>query len=324
MKQRLHGEVRPLPFIPVLGGGTVLPFFDIEAVLAQLFNLYFLLFLGLSGFLVGDALLVVHGTAPQCFLLAAHLGQLVDEHSLFRVRLHHGNQSGQLCHNSSLRLRCLRPLEAQFCQPDNEVPFFKPVEAFDVLAIFIRILLLSLLSQRDRLHGHRESCLHGLLAVLDDGLHPCTELIPVLGGVGIRKETNLMHDTFQQRELRFRPCRSERGHRIDHADLLQTHAVRRALHGIHLLFLRRYAPGIMEAEEHIPLAVDRTLCAVEVLRLRRTRQVPCRIANDTPHAVFDRNHDTRTEEVIPAVMLIKTHEAECAQAVQALAVLLSP
>ena len=161
-----------------------------------------------------------------------------------------------------------------------------------VSAVFVRILFLSALAKRDRLHGHCKSGFHGLRAVLDDRLCPCAELIPGFHGVGIRKEANLMCYAFQLLKLCVRPCRSKRGDRIDYTYLLKPHAVRRSLDGIHLLLLGRYAPGSMEAEEHIPLMIDRCVSTIEVFRLRRASQIPSCVVDDTPHAVLYRNHDT--------------------------------
>ena len=85
MEQRLHGEVRPFPFITILGRGTVLTFLDIEAVLLQLLQIDFPFLLRQSGFLVGDTLLVVYRSTPKRFLLPALLCQLLYEHGHFRI-----------------------------------------------------------------------------------------------------------------------------------------------------------------------------------------------------------------------------------------------
>ena len=324
MKQRLHCEVRPFPLITVLCCGTVLSLLDIEAVLAQLLNLYLLLLLGLSRLLIGDAFLVVHGTAPQSLLLITHLGQFIYEHRLLRIRLHQGDQSGQFRHHCCLGFRRLSFLEAQLSQPQYEIAFFKPLEAPHRLTVLVRILLLPILAERNGFHRYCESSLHGSFAVLDNGIHASSEVLTRLHWVGIRKEANLMCDASKLLELIIRPCRTERSHRIRHADLLKPHAVRRPLNGIHFLFLSSNTSCRMEAEQHVPFPIYGTLATVEVFRLRQPRQIPSRITDDMPHAAFNRNHYPLTEEVVPPVLLIHANEAERTQAIQALAVLLRP
>ena len=97
------------------------------------------------------------------------------------------------------------------------------------------------------------------------------------------------------------PRRAERRHRIERADGLQAHAVRRTLDEEHLVRLGRLSPSVLDAEEHRGFVEEQGVAAILVLRLL-VAHAPGGEADDMSVAVADGDDHAVLVKVVAALV----------------------